>query len=1148
MRIKQLHLRNIASIEQADIDFTSDLSDSYTNTPAPIFLISGDTGAGKSVILDAISMALYKTTPRIKSVKNSRENKFNSTYGSDVSINSISQYTRMGISNKDQCYSELLFEGNDGKDYLARLELGLVLSNTNSEGKRVLKYRSPKWTVTVDGKTSTKDADNEELIKGAIGLTFEQFSRMAMLAQGQFAEFLTGDKTERETILEQLTDTGQFTNYGIAIANIEKRAKAVMEQKQAAYDTEKQHQLSPEEIEQHNAQKALCEKQKQEIENQIAHLDKVLKLLDAIDTNNAQKTLRQDELAVLTEQLQSPIHMGKVQTVNNWDSTTTQRQWLTTLNNARQAVKANEQLMPKLQEQFIALCADLLFNQEQLRQQKASLNAANSWLSGRSALRQLFTNANAVIVELNNYGKSLDQMTATQVALKTETELRPSLEQNCQKARDAEAQARQNVEAKQAEINSLVSQRNQLNPEQINSDLDAANELKNRLEQLSKGCLELNRLTEQATSLSHAINSANDSLSRLANEVNQAQLSYNQANAAAEAALKSFNAMNMSVNDALVNLRNQLAETHATTCPLCGAAISNLQFDFTAVLSPLTKHRDEAVAARDAAQKHLNELSSQYSTKQGELNEKKAQLKKQQSEIENARNQLMQQTALTNLQKQGIATQQQIDTVLANTRQEIAKLRQAQTQVQNLQERIDKLNKQKIGLDNALNAASKQLANAVNNVEHNSKELKRLNNEIATRTHDINNLRNQLSQSLDAYNPEWHSNLQLTAQQLKQDAREYTGKEELAKTVQQQCNESGTLCQTLEQQRSNILQLQPQWQCTPSPCQAKQNDVIRLWTKLYADVQQAHNAIEQNTQEANRQQAQLSDYYRQQGTSEDTLAQIAANAHLIAGYRQEITDANNQMQLLKGAIEQAKCAVEAAQAALHDLNVTLPQDKAQVQEQRNQANEQQTQVVAQLSTIDTLLKQNTANNQRLQQCLKELNTATQTFQKWDLLNKTFGGTRFRTLVQTHILKPLLNNANLYLKRITDRYQLTCSSRNEQLSILVLDRYNKDQVRSATVLSGGERFMISLALSLALSSLSSRNTNIDILFIDEGFGTLDEKSLDSVMGTLERLREIAGHNNRRVGIISHREELNERIPVQIKVLKKGEGRSSVTIQR
>ena len=165
------------------------------------------------------------------------------------------------------------------------------------------------------------------------------------------------------------------------------------------------------------------------------------------------------------------------------------------------------------------------------------------------------------------------------------------------------------------------------------------------------------------------------------------------------------------------------------------------------------------------------------------------------------------------------------------------------------------------------------------------------------------------------------------------------------------------------------------------------------------------------------------------------------------------------------------------------------------------------------------------------------------------MDKYFGGEngdRFRNLVQTHILTPLLNNANHYLKRITNRYTLTCNSENEHLSILVLDRFNRNEVRSAAVLSGGEKFMISLALSLALSSLNRPDMNVNILFIDEGFGTLDQECLDSVMNTLSRLGEISGQSDRRVGIISHREELLGCIPNKIKLKKVGEGRSKVEI--
>lgn len=219
-------------------------------------------------------------------------------------------------------------------------------------------------------------------------------------------------------------------------------------------------------------------------------------------------------------------------------------------------------------------------------------------------------------------------------------------------------------------------------------------------------------------------------------------------------------------------------------------------------------------------------------------------------------------------------------------------------------------------------------------------------------------------------------------------------------------------------------------------------------------------------------------------------------------------------------------------------------DKNTLESKKQEQTDEMNALMERLGSIKGKLEQNDENKGKLAEAKQHLDEAEQTFQKWEVLNSYFGGTRFRTLVQTYVLRPLLNNANIYLQQITDRYNLTCSEDNEQLSILVFDNYSK-QMRSSTLLSGGERFMISLALSLALSSLNRPDLNVDILFIDEGFGTLDETSIESVMSTLEKLQDIAGMKDRRVGIISHRKEL-DRIPVQIQVKKKGEGRSEVSI--
>ena len=291
----------------------------------------------------------------------------------------------------------------------------------------------------------------------------------------------------------------------------------------------------------------------------------------------------------------------------------------------------------------------------------------------------------------------------------------------------------------------------------------------------------------------------------------------------------------------------------------------------------------------------------------------------------------------------------------------------------------------------------------------------------------------------------------------------------------------------------------------------------------------------------------LDPYYKSSGKDEAYLVRISAKASELVQARELVKETDEN---LRSKADSIRKALDNIKAALVALNVADEKDVPQEQDVldlRDSFKKQNEELVGKINIIETQLNQDKVNNINLNKAKNARDIANKVFNKWYILNNYFGGTRFRTLVQTYILRPLLNNANIYLEKITDRYSLTCSEDNEQLSILVLDRYNKDQIRSVTVLSGGERFMISLALSLALSSLNRPDMNVNILFIDEGFGTLDEKSLDSVMETLEKLQEIAGQSERRVGIISHREELDERIPVKIQVEKKGEGRSKVRIK-
>ncbi|MBL4831179.1 MAG: AAA family ATPase [Aliivibrio sp.] len=141
------------------------------------------------------------------------------------------------------------------------------------------------------------------------------------------------------------------------------------------------------------------------------------------------------------------------------------------------------------------------------------------------------------------------------------------------------------------------------------------------------------------------------------------------------------------------------------------------------------------------------------------------------------------------------------------------------------------------------------------------------------------------------------------------------------------------------------------------------------------------------------------------------------------------------------------------------------------------------------------------------------------------------GDKFRKFAQGLTLDHLVTLANRQLDRLHGRYLLQ-RKQSEALELQVIDTWQGDICRDTKTLSGGESFLVSLALALALSDLVSHKTSIDSLFLDEGFGTLDSETLDSAINTLDSLNA----SGKMIGVISHVEAMKERIPVQIKVTK------------
>ena len=189
------------------------------------------------------------------------------------------------------------------------------------------------------------------------------------------------------------------------------------------------------------------------------------------------------------------------------------------------------------------------------------------------------------------------------------------------------------------------------------------------------------------------------------------------------------------------------------------------------------------------------------------------------------------------------------------------------------------------------------------------------------------------------------------------------------------------------------------------------------------------------------------------------------------------------------------------------------------------------------------LSENEKLREKQQERIKNIEAQKKECARWDDLHQLIGsadGKKFRNFAQGLTFEMMTAHANRQLRKMTDRYLLIRDT-SQPLELNVIDNYQAGEIRSTKNLSGGESFIVSLALALGLSQMASRNVRVDSLFLDEGFGTLDEDALETAIETLAGLQQ----DGKLIGVISHVTALKERIATQIQVIPETGGRSSLS---
>ncbi|MDP2485515.1 AAA family ATPase [Pseudoalteromonas marina] len=1215
MKITAVRIHNLASIVDAEIDFTqAPLKD------AGLFAITGDTGAGKSTFLDAICLALYTKTARLKGDKGNLID-FN---GDSIKLNDARNLLRRG---KWEGFAEVDFVGQDKHLYRARYSI----QRTHKKVTGKLKVAEHTLVTLPDETLIADKSQTLKQIESKIGLSFEQFSRAVLLAQHEFAAFLKATGDERAQLLECLTGTDKFSLIGKRIFERNKELKDKFDLLQASLSS--YTLLSEDEL-------AIKHTTLNELKQQIEHTKKTListeqnlnwyKQASALElaleeatksqqhaTNELTKITQQSEQA---KQAQSALEIKdnrkrheyltaqnnalntQITDLKNIDhaalieeQTATLKTKQSELKTAQEQKQSAEPIIAKAREldSQLAIHAQSITSLTQQRdkeqQQLSDLHAQHKqsqtaldeatklntqhqkWLADHTQLKPLANDWNYYLHSFNQYLSANEQLKATAAQTKQLlTEQTKQAELLTAQNKKVEQQEQQ-LSHDQKNLNELNEHQLQFNIEQCDSELKNIDYLKEQRIRYAQFTQELKQSTQ-----------AQNNIAAKLSQSEQQQHSLLQNLATCAQALKhneyALNQARLRASENVEHLRTQLNPNEP--CAVCGATehpyatnqnpqLNNLIADFEANYTNAKKQHDSAQTQLHTHQTQHAVLVNEH-TQHGQtiqtLNTKRNEIK---TTMETARTHLNALTAeqldetykqLNEQKAQYFESQKQQTTLQAKVNQQQSSLKaeqQTQQQLHNLNSeltnKLSQVNTKHAELTSQIN----ELATTLNAQFENSNFWQQLQSGAL----NLNDLSQQVEQYQHTYAQLEQSQKQIDTanQQLQQLTPLITKSESALKTLKDDLDNAQQLQNTTQSERLALFNNE---QISVNDYQTKINAQLEQCQAQLTNSQQTYdNAVKKRDEHAielKNAELRLAEQSTELKTLEerynewfsDFKAQYSEATHeqitiLLTLSSEQIKAHLTQFEQLSAALLDANAALKQQQSAHTDhQNTNKPsQNHAELSEQLTALNTKQTEQQNSLLTINTAIEQHNQNAKALEGKQTELATLKKRVEQWHLLNKVLGdatGKTMRNLAQTQTLKILLHYANSHLKTLNKRYELTAIA--QSLDIAIIDRDMADEQRSVNTLSGGESFLVSLALALGLASLSSNKVQINSLFIDEGFGTLDSETLSVAMDALDSLQA----QGRKVGVISHVSEMSERVATQVHVSKQSGGYSTIEV--
>lgn len=1145
MKLKTLDIENIASFEKASVDF-----DNGPLGNADIFLINGETGSGKSTLLDAICLALYDNTPRMNAGgRGDKENMpDNITYGNPM---------RLLRLNTNQGLVRLIFEA-DGDNWEALWTVRRIRERRRKKDEEPGTKLKREWTLTNlrTRETMTQIREINTAVARLTGLDFGQFCRTTMLSQGEFAALLKSDVDEKAALLQKITGLDKFEKAGKKIFAITSAKDRIRQAAKERRDALVAQALSGERRAELEAEDAELARRKSEAENLKKRL-----------TEAASWETRRNEIAQKLEkainirndaekQARSEKYADAIKGIRLFDASAKARSALSFLREAQKRLETEQVRLVSCRHNFRDLTCRLAALENELTKTARTRDAIDAAIESRRPIRSILDNAPMLAGKLNSVADLRSAVAASERNLKTADEeianvIRPRL-QHAEAVEKECSSTLGNIRKRLEETSEKLAE---TKLSDMRKEKDALSESSRKLDRLSAIVDAVKRSNENLAACGRVMDDIAARTATSQKALAETGKTLIAARAARDAYKKSSDDAARAAGDAAEHLRANLRV--GDSCPVCGSLIDH---ELTAgeILRELAdkarlefeRHQSEY----ETALRHQAEIEStikalavdkeKTDNELGRLNEEKKRL----SDDLSVKSHELGITVDSNL----------ADTISHHTATVADRIGELSSQIaaaETLEKTVGELRASVDNIQRRLDSARKSCEKVRQILSGALERRSAISATIETNNVNIASTLDELSAVLDGSAvssrdfrrepAEYAADITAAARELTSLIEQSTGLSKQLETLTGIIDRS----RHLRDEISGKLGIPEDEHAATAQVNGDSRNVEKDFYSLSNAVTSAVASINAQNTELSRQKTLLDDFFATNPTIDRAEVEhlMTLPESTVKGWRDTVD--NIQRLLIASETELSAVKRESQEHAK-----TRPADlidetadnatgngwlAADLHPLIAEAEKAEREALEERARIKAVFDNAARYSAELIRADEELSAAGADYSRWEQLCRYLGdaeGKKFRRVAQSHLLECLINGANSYLKRLNDRYELEVYPGT--FTIMVTDSYQDYARRTANTISGGETFLVSLALALAMSDIGEMR-GCDTLFIDEGFGSLSGEPLDRAIGTLKSLHHQVG---RRIGIISHIASLREKIATQI-IVERPTGRAA-----